>query len=672
MCPARSGPPGRPAFRLKQQAMRYLKTAQSEMLTPFERTIHSWQIDTLPRCGAFLGFALLMGMSCSCSSQSKTVSQSSVSDVGSASVSGFTLNFAPNDPPGEWRGQARDYANTRYSPLNQINKDNVGQLRIAWTFSDDTLGGHEAAPLVVDNTMYVVTPFPDVLYALDLTKAGAPVKWAFKPNPSPIAKGKACCDTVNRGVAYVDGKLIYNLLDDHTVAVDAKTGKQVWRTKMGNVETGETMTMAPFVVGKKVLVGDSGGELGVWGWVAALDVGSGKELWRAYSTGSDKQVLIGSDFKPFYDQLKGKDLGISTWPAGMWKHGAGSVWAWISYDPELNLIYYGTSNPGPRVPDQRPGANLWTSAIFARDADTGMARWAYQTTPHDQWDYDGVNENILMDLPIDGRVRKALVHFDRNAYAYTIDRATGEVLRASTFAYQNWSSGFDMKTGVPIVNKEKEPHPNVKLMNVCPPDIGGKDWQPSAASPRTGLVYAAIFNICMDVTDHNASYIPSTPYDGMDMRRHPAPGGNLGEFMAWDPALGKKVWSIKETYMTMSGVLATAGDVVFYGTADGWFRGVDARNGKILWSQKLGSGVVGQPMTYMGPDGRQYIAIYAGVGGAAMVRADVKALKPLGFPPGGNTLYVFSLNGDSMNGAPGQSVVKDSQTQPETGKDNRH
>ena len=622
----------------------------------------------------FVCLVLLIAASSSCSRPSTPVQDSHAYDPGSGSLTGATLNPAPNDPPGEWRSQARDYANTRYSTLDQINTANVSRLRVAWTFSDGTLNGHEAAPLVVDNTMYVVTPFPDILYALDLTRTGEPIKWTFKPNPAPMAKGKACCDTVTRGVAYANGKLIYNLLDDHTVAVDAKTGKEVWRTKMGNVETGETMTMAPFVVGNKVLVGDSGGEMGVWGWIAALDVDSGKELWRAYSTGSDQQVRIGDDFKPFYERMKGKDLGTSTWPADMWKHGAGSVWGWISYDPQLKLIYYGTSNPSPRVPDQRPGDNLWTSTIFARDVDTGMARWAYQTTPHDRWDYDAVNEDILMDLPINGQVRKVLVHLDRNAYGYTIDRVTGEVLEAAPFAYQNWSTSFDMKTGTPVVDPDKEPHPNVKLVNVCPPDIGGKDWQPSAASPRTGLVYADIFNICMDVTDIEASYIPSSPFDGMDMNRYPAPGGNLGEFIAWNPATGKKVWSIKEIYMTMSGVLATAGDVVFYGTTDGWFRAVDARSGKVLWSQKLGSGIIGQPITYLGLDHRQYIAISAGVGGAATVRADVIALRPYDFPAGGNTLYVFSIDGDSMSSGPGQMTSKDSvsTTQPETGNGTQH
>lgn len=603
---------------------------------------------------------LLMVMSSSCKRSEAPIPVNRPYETGNASFTGATLNSAPNDPPGEWRSQAHDYANTRYSTLDQINTGNVGKLRIAWTFSNGTLGGQEAAPLVVDNTMYVVTPFPDELYALDLTLPGEPIKWVFKPNPSPIAKGKACCGPVTRGVAYANGKLIYNLLDDHTVAVDAKTGKEVWRIKMGNVETGETMTMAPFVVGNKVLVGDSGGEMGVWGWIAALDVDSGKELWRAYSTGSDSQVRIGNDFKPFYDHMKGKDLGIGSWPAGAWKHGAGSVWGWISYDPQLNLIYYGTSNPSPRVPDQRPGDNLWTSTIFARNPDTGMARWAYQTTPHDRWDYDAVNEDILMDLRVDGQLRKVMVHFDRNAYGYTIDRATGEVLKAAPFTYQNWSSGFDMKTGIPTVNPDKEPHPNVKLVNVCPPDIGGKDWQPSAASPRTGLVYAAVFNMCMDVTDNDVSYIPSSPFDGMDMKRYPAPGGNLGEFIAWNPVTGKKVWGVKEVYLTMSGVLATAGDVVFYGTTDGWFRGVDARSGRVLWSQKLGSGIIGQPITYLGPDHRQYIAIYAGVGGAATVHVDKEAVKGFDFPAGGNSLYVFSIDGDSMSNGQSQLGGMDS------------
>jgi alcohol dehydrogenase (cytochrome c) len=565
------------------------------------------------------------------------------SEVAAQNASGAQANAAPQDPAGEWHMQARDFANTRYSTLNQINLDTVKRLRVAWTFSDGAAYGHEGAPLVVDSMMYVVAPFPDVAYALDLSKPGSPIKWTYSPDPSPLAIGKACCDAVIRGWAYANGKLIYNLLDDHTVAVDVKTGKEVWRTKMGNVENGETMTMSPFVVGNKVFVGNSGGELGKIGWLAALDVDTGKELWRAYSAGSDQLVKIGEDFKPYYAWMRGKDLGVSTWPADMWKTAGGAAWGWISYDPDLNLLYYGTANPSPRVPVQRPGLNLWTSSIFARDPSTGAAKWAYSFTPHDQWDYDGVNENVLLDLTIAGRSRKVLVQFNRNAYAYTIDRETGEVLVAAPFAYQNWSSGFDMTTGMAIVRPDKEPKPNMKLPNVCPPDIGGKDWQPSAFSPKTGLLYAGIFNICMDVTDHRQSYIPGAPYDGMEMTRQAGPGDHWGEFMAWDPATGKKIWAINEKFMTMSGALATAGDVVFYGTVDGWFRAVNDRTGKVLWSQKLGSGITAAPMTYLGPDGRQYVAVYAGVGGAAMVS---KAMP--GFPPRGSTLYVFSIDGDSV------------------------
>ena len=563
-------------------------------------------------------------------------------------ATGASADLAPNDPPGDWRSQARDYANTRYSPLSQINPANVAHLKMAWTFSDGAQFGHEGAPLVVGGVMYVVTPYPNIAYALDLTKPGAPIKWSFSPNPAPIAIGKACCDAVLRGWAIADGKLIYNLLDDHTVAVNLETGKEVWRTKMDNPETGTTMTMSAAVFGDKVYVGDSGGELGARGWLAALDVKTGKEIWRAYGAGPDDQVKIGGDFKPYYSWMKGKDLGATSWPPDMWEHGGATSWGWVSYDPELNLIYYGTSNPSPRVPVQRPGLNLWSAAMFARDATTGMARWAFQFTPHDQWDYDGVNENVLISIPWHGQTRKALVQFNRNGFAYTIDRETGEVLVAAPFGNENWASGIDMATGQPVVNPAQEPKPGETLKNICPTDLGVKDWQPSAFSPRTGLIYTPVINVCMDLTDHKQSYIAGTPYDGMEMKRHAGPGGNWGAFIAWDPVKGRTVWSIPEQFMVFSGALATASDLVFYGTVDGWLRAVDARTGKVLWSQKLGSGIISPPMTYTGPDGRQYVAVYAGVGGAPMVED-----KQAGFPAHGNTLYVFSLDGVSNSSGAG-------------------
>jgi PQQ-dependent dehydrogenase (methanol/ethanol family) len=293
----------------------------------------------------------------------------------------------------------KDYASTRFSGLSGINSTNVSGLKTAWTFSTGVVRGHEATPLVIGDTMYVVAPYPNTLFAFDLNLPGS-TKWVYQPSPEPAAQGVACCDVVNRGAAYADGKVFFNTLDNHTIAVDAATGKEIWNTRLGDVNQGQTMTMAPLVVKDKVLVGNSGGELGVRGWITALNVSNGEVAWRAYNTGPDADCLIGPGFKPFYPMDQGQDLGVKSWPPDAWKIGGGTVWGWISYDPETNLIFYGTGNPGPWNPDQRPGDNKWTCAIFARDADTGQARWAYQMNPHDLHDYDNVNESILLDLPI--------------------------------------------------------------------------------------------------------------------------------------------------------------------------------------------------------------------------------------------------------------------------------
>lgn len=318
---------------------------------------------------------------------------STPASFGQNSASGIAppASAAPPDD-GQWAMPAKNYASTRYSELSEIDERNVKDLQVAFTFSTGVNKGHEAAPLVVDNTMYIVTPYPNILYALDLTKPGAPMKWKFEPNPEPASQGVACCDVVNRGAAFSNGRIFFNTLDGHTLAVDAKTGAAIWNTKVGNINIGETVTMAPLVVKDKVLVGNSGGELGVRGWIKALDANDGHVVWTAYSTGPDKDALIGPEFKPFYDSDKGKDLGVTTWPPGAWKIGGGNMWGWISYDPDLDLIYHGTGNPGPWNPDLRPGDNKWTTGIFARNPDTGAAHWYYQWTPHDMHDYDGINE----------------------------------------------------------------------------------------------------------------------------------------------------------------------------------------------------------------------------------------------------------------------------------------
>jgi lanthanide-dependent methanol dehydrogenase len=559
---------------------------------------------------------------------------------------------------GQWRMAAKDHANLRFSTLSEIDTRNVGSLKVSWTFSTGVLRGHEAPPLVVENVMYVVTPFPNFLYALDLTAPGAPIKWKFDPGASPSAQGVACCDVVNRGAVYDDGRIYYNALDGQTIAVDASNGKEVWRARLGDINKGESMTMAPIVVRGNVLVGNSGGEMGVRGWLAALDGRTGKLAWRAYSTGPDADVLIGPSFRPFYGQNRGKDLGVQSWPPEKWKIGGGTVWGWLSYDPDLDLLYYGTANPSPWNADARPGDNLWTSGIFARKPDTGEAIWFYQWSPHDQHDYDGVNESLVLDVPWQGARRKVLVHAERNGYVYVLDRATGEVLSAEPFVDVNTSKGIDLTSGRPIPAPEKEQAMGHVTREGCPASPGGKDWQPSAFSPKTGLVYLPLQNLCQDVEPVQANYIAGTPYLGANVRMYPAPGNRRGGLTAWDPVNARKVWSLPEELPVWSGVLATDGGLVFYGTMDGWFKAVDARDGKQLWQIKVPSGIVGQPMTYRGPDGRQYVTIFSGVGGwaGAIVAGDLDprdSSGALGFVGAmsdlptkttkGGTLFVFSL-----------------------------
>lgn len=602
----------------------------------------------------FISSALVFFLLSGCSQSAKPAGAQTPGTESNYSSPSYAGKMEPDDYA--WVRPAKDYASTRYSSLDQINLSNAKDLKVAWTFSTGMDRGHEAAPLYVDGALYIITPWPNTLFALD-ARAGS-LKWQYNPNPSPSSKGVACCDWVNRGGSYAFGNIYYNTLDGFTVAVNAQTGKQVYKTKLADITKGETITMAPLVVKDEVLVGNSGGEFGVRGWLTAVDAHSGKIRWRAYSTGPDKEVLIGPRFKPFYSSDKGQDLGVKTWPPDMWKIGGGTVWGWISYDPETNLIFYGTANPGPWNSDERPGDNKWTAGIFARDADTGEAVWFYQLSPHDLYDYDGVNENVLLDLPINGQARKVLVHPDRNGYIYVIDRATGQPLSASPFAYVNTSRGVDLKTGKLQYVDDKKPKVGSVTREICSASPGAKDWQPSAFSPRTGLLYIPHNNLCMDVEDTAVSYIAGTPYVGANVRMFAGPGGHGGEFSAWDPVNGKAVWTIKDRFPFWSGALATAGDIVFFGTMDGYFKAVNAKTGEQLWQFKTGSGIIGQPVTYKGPDGKQYVAVLSGIGGwaGAIVSGGLDArdsTAALGFVNAmqelpkytskGGQLYVFTL-----------------------------
>jgi PQQ-dependent dehydrogenase (methanol/ethanol family) len=586
----------------------------------------------------------------------------------------------------QWAMAPKDYANTRFSGLKQINNSNVGHLQVAWTFSLGADRGQEAAPLVIDGTMYVVAPYagihPNQVFALDA--ATGDLKWSYAPKPNLSAQAVACCDVVNRGLAYDNGKIFLNTLDNYSVALDAKTGKELWHTKLGDINQGQTITMAPLVVKGKVLIGNSGGEMGVRGWVTAVDENTGEIAWRAYGTGPDKDVLIGNDFKPYYDSMKGKDLGVKSWPPDAWKIGGATMWGWIQYDPDMNTIYYGTANAGPWNANQRPGDNLWTTTLFARNPDNGSAKWAYQMNPHDLWDYDEINESILLDLPINGENKKTIVHVGRNGFIYVMDRATGQVYSAEKFGTVNSIMGVDLKTGRPQLNEALTPAVGKTVSNVCPAAPGVKDWQPSSYSPQTKLMYIPHQQLCMNWQSTEVGYIAGTPYVGATVDMFQAPGSDSrGELLAWDPIKQQKAWAVPEKFPVWSGTVVTAGDVVFYGTMDRYFKAVDAKTGKVLWQFTAPSGIIGQPITYA-VNGTQYVAVLSGIGGWPGVVANA-AVDPrvrnaaLGFAgatqdlptvtTAGSTLLVFAVPPDqrtaSQPGAPAAAPSTTGSANPE-------
>jgi lanthanide-dependent methanol dehydrogenase len=538
--------------------------------------------------------------------------------------------------PKQWVMQQGDNANTRYSKLKQINATNAGKLQVAWTFSTGVLRGHEGGPLVVGDVMYVHAPFPNTVFALDLNNDGK-ILWQYEPRQDPNVIPIMCCDTVNRGVAYADGKIFLHQADTTLVALDAKTGKVVWSVMDGEAGKGQSGTDAPFVFKDKVLVGVSGGEFGVRGWVSAYNIKDGKLVWRGFSEGPDSDTLIDPVKTTALGKPVGPDSSTSTWQGDQWKIGGGATWGWYSYDPALNLVYYGSGNPSTWNPVQRPGDNRWSMSIFARDLDTGAVKWIYQMTPHDEWDFDGVNEMILTDQTIGGAPRKVLTHFDRNGFGYTLDRATGELLVAEKFdPTVNWATKVDMdkssKTyGRPLVVDAYSTQHNGEDTNskgICPAALGTKDEQPAAYSPDTQLFYVPTNHVCMDYEPYKVSYTAGQAYVGAAVAMFPPKGEtNMGNFIAWDGKTGKIVWSNKELFSAWGGALATAGGVVFYGTLEGYLKAVDAKTGKELYKFKTPSGIIGNVMTYE-HGGKQYVAVLSGVGGWAGIGLAAGLLQP--------------------------------------------
>jgi PQQ-dependent dehydrogenase (methanol/ethanol family) len=513
--------------------------------------------------------------------------------------------------PDEWVMPSQNYANLRHSTLTQINTNNAKDLKVAWMMSTGATRGHEGQPLVIGSTMYFESAYPNHVYSINLSNNQ--INWEFTPKQDSFAPSVACCDLVNRGVAYGDGKIIADALDGTVYALNAQTGAVEWRYKEADPELGQTLTSAPLVIeGKnRVVVGVSGGEYGVRGYVTGLDLKTGKEVWRAYSMGPDSDVRLASDFKGPHN------AGLDTWQGDQWKVGGGTTWGWYSYDPKLDLFYYGTGNPGTWNPSQRPGDNKWSMTIFARHPEDGRAVWAYQMTPHDEWDYDGINEMILADIKVKGRQVPALVHFDRNGFAFELNRETGKLLLANKYDPSvNWATGFNLETGRPNEVPEYHTMAGHNTKGICPASIGSKDQQPASFDPQTGYFIVPTNHWCEDYAPFTVHYKAGFPYVGATVKMYRGPGDYGGALIAWDPNDGKIVWSDHEHFPCWSGVLTTDGGVAFYGTMDGWFKAVDTKTGALLYKMKMPSGMIGAPISYS-VNGKQYVAILTGVGGWA-------------------------------------------------------
>jgi PQQ-dependent dehydrogenase (methanol/ethanol family) len=569
-----------------------------------------------------------------------------------------------------------NYSGWNYSPLEQINLGNVRNLSMAWTMQLGIQDSHEASPLVIGDTMYIVTPKPNYIYAIDLARQGV-VKWEFRPEMPNIdaATKAACCGAQTRGLAYADGKILYSTLDGQVFALNAQTGAVIWRAENADISIGETVSAMPLVVHDKVIIGVMGGERGVRGHITAYNIETGSMRWRYYSTGPNNEVGIGARFKPFYRDDKIPNPALDSWYGDSWRRGGGSIWGWFTFDPTLNLFYYGTSNCGPWNPDYRRKwgevdlddrgylttyRNNYCASILARDANTGELVWAYNLTPQDQWDLDEPNANILVDLQINGTMRKTLVRPARNGYFYVFDRATGELIQKPwAFVYNDVILGVDIETGRPQYDirkimftklEDRQKYvPDAKDINVawCP-GIAARNWFNDAFSPRTGLVYTATSNNCGTQRVIEGKYVPGGNYTlrenaGVAQR---GPGvEHVGDLQANDPVSGKTVWRVPWKTVNNAPVMATAGDLVFQGGPnEGVLRAFNARTGEIVWTFRTGSNFRNSPISYVGPDGRQYIAVIGSqASGNDPVGPGAAADAAGRFRKSGTTLYVFAL-----------------------------
>lgn len=538
------------------------------------------------------------------------------------------------------------------SAENELTPASVGQLRLAFTFRTHHPGPATQSPLVDGSTLFLLTPFPHTLYALNLATPGATVRWRYTPEADGTARGRSCCGEGQGGMSLEGGQLYVNTLDGRTLALDAASGAPTWEVRTADPSSGETLVSAPLTAGGRLLIGNAGDRFGVRGWIAALDGGTGRALWRWHSTGPDAEVGIVAGFKPLYPGNERPDQGVASWPPSAWRQGGGGVSGEILWDAASGLIFHGTGHPAPLVPDQRPGDNRWTSGLFARELETGLARWFDPLNAHDLYGLGGTAPSLLLDRAWRGTPRQLLVHPDANGHVYVLDRGTGEILSAEPFVPVNATAGVDLATATLRRDEGKAVRRGRMTRDVCPAHPGAVTGA-SAYLPETGLLYIPSRRLCMDMEARNANYIRGTGFTGANLRLRPADERGRGALVGWDLDAGRPAWTVPERFPLSGGVLATGG-LVIYGTRDGLLKALDARSGVLLWSFQTGSGILSRPVAFRGLDGHAHLVVLAGSGDgpeAEIDRRDASAengmgnlLRDLPRPSDpGATLYVFRL-----------------------------
>jgi len=510
------------------------------------------------------------------------------------------------------------YSAQRYSTLDQINKDNIKTLVPVWAHALESDQSQESQPMVYKGVIYITTE--NATEAID-AKTGVR-KWKTVLEYDPDTYRMTCCGNMNRGVALYDGKVYRTTLDNRLVAYNAETGEELWSGKSAEIKDGYAMTVAPLVANGVVIIGASGAEYGTRGFLDGYDAETGKKLWRTWTVACPGEP------------------GGDTWPAGdACQHGGGSTWLTGTYDPELDTVYWGTGNPGSWNPLVRPGDNLYTSSVLALNPKTGEIKWHYQFTPNDGMDFDGCNEMVLADIPVNGQTRKVILHADRNAFFYVIDRTNGELIAGNAFTLQDWAKGIDMKTGRPILSDVSLKYRDGEMVGTFPGPNGGKNWSPMSFNPTTGLAYVNALAMGFGMKPAIQEWKAGELYFGVEFGPPPATDEPPGSLRAIEPLTGKSVWKADSDVPRYAGVLTTAGGLVFTGQLTGQFEAFDIDTGKKLWEFQTGSGIEGQPITWEA-DGVQYIAITNGNGG---VHTKFGNNPKVQIVPRAGTLWVFAL-----------------------------